>query len=149
MGKRGPRSKHPSGVGHTTAKGYHRVYDASQRRSRLAHDMVWEQHNGPIPAGYDVHHDNEDKQDNRIENLRCISRTEHKRIHGGCEQRDGEWWKPCSVCHKFKPIDREHWYISREGWPLYGRCRPCHIRIVVEKKRLRKLRQAEAACASA
>ena len=141
MGQRGPRSNAPGGYGHVTAKGYRRVYDPNERRLRMEHVLVWEQHNGPVPDGHQVHHINHDKLDNRIENLQLVNTVEHKRIHSGCEQRDGEWWNPCKLCGEFKPINTQHWYISREGWPQYGRCRPCHIRRVVEDKRRRKMRQ--------
>ena len=104
----------------------------------MAHVVEWERHNGPVPNGYQVHHDNRDKQDNRIGNLRLVDATTHKRLHGGCELRDGQWWKPCSVCGELKPVTPDYWYIDRNGWPLYGRCRPCHISIVVAKKRERR-----------
>ena len=112
---------------------------------RLQHTVVWESAYGPIPAGWQVHHVNGDKQDNRIANLRLVTATEHKRIHSGCELRDGHWWKPCGVCGEFKPVGAAGWYLSREGWPLYGRCRPCHIARVVSDKRLRRMRRTDAA----
>lgn len=123
---------------HVTAKGYLRgLIDG---RIRLQHVAVWERAYGRIPLGFHLHHVNENKQDNRLENLRLVSPTEHKRIHGGCVLRDGVWWKPCKICGEVKPVAVEHWYLSREGWPLYGRCRPCHIAKVVQAKRLRKAR---------
>src|SRR4051812_33551634 len=125
-----------------TAKGYSRI--VVNGRQVMEHDYVWEQHHGrKIPPGHDVHHIDEDKLNNTIDNLQLVTKLEHKRIHSGCELRDGVWWNPCGVCGDLKPISLEHWYISREGWPLYGRCRPCHIRRVVSDKRLRKLRRAE------
>lgn len=139
MGRRGPKSKRTDGQ-HVTRKGYLR--GNVNGRLKLGHVIAWEAVHGPVPTGYQIHHVNGDKQDNRLGNLLLVDPVTHKRLHSGCELRDGEWWKPCHVCGEVKPVGSEHWYLSREGWPLYGRCRPCHIRIVVESKRLRKVRQA-------
>ena len=43
----------------------------------LMHRFVWESVNGSIPKGYDIHHINEDKTDNRIENLECLPKGIH------------------------------------------------------------------------
>ena len=137
MGKRGPKPTRADGC-HITAKGYLR--GTFEGRLRLMHTSVWERQHGPIPAGFQVHHINHNKLDNRLENLQLVATTEHKRIHSGCELRGDQWWKPCRLCGQQKPINETHWYISPEGWPLYGRCRPCHIRKVVESKRLRAVR---------
>lgn len=41
------------------------------KRERL-HCYVWRYFNGPIPDGFHVHHVDENKSNNDIENLRCI-----------------------------------------------------------------------------
>ena len=43
----------------------------------LMHRYVWQKEKGVIPIGYDIHHINEIKSDNRIENLECLSKSEH------------------------------------------------------------------------
>lgn len=146
MGQRGPKPKRADGF-HVTRKGYLRKQTSSGLK--LGHVIAYEAANGPVPAGYQLHHVNGDKQDNRLANLILVDPTTHKRIHSGCELRDGEWWKPCRPCGQLKPVGREHWYLSREGWPLYGRCRACHIGIVVKAKQMRSMRQAVAASGSA
>lgn len=45
----------------------------------LMHRYVWEFYNGKIPKGYDIHHLNNQKHDNRIDNLECLSKSEHTR----------------------------------------------------------------------
>ena len=39
----------------------------------LAHGVIWEMHNGPIPSGMEIDHINRVKTDNQIENLRLVS----------------------------------------------------------------------------
>lgn len=44
-----------------------------------AHRVVWELFNGPIPSGYEIDHINGRRDDNRIENLRCVTRADNTR----------------------------------------------------------------------
>lgn len=124
------------------AKGYRRLHikdgtGPGRPRNVMEHVWVWEQVHGPLPPGWDVHHLDGDKANNAIENLLGCDRVTHKRLHSGCELRDGVWWKPCGGCGEFKPITEEHWYF-RNGHPDYNRCRPCWIRQVVERKSARR-----------
>ena len=50
------------------------------KRERL-HVFVWRTHNGEIPDGFHVHHVDEDKGNNEIENLECIPRESHLSLH--------------------------------------------------------------------
>jgi len=45
-------------------------------------------------AKYVVHHKNEDKKDNRIENLEILTPEEHRKRHGKPEKKKKrKWWK--------------------------------------------------------
>ena len=127
---------------YVTPKGYRR----NANNGALEHVEAWERlHGRPVPDGYDIHHLDGDKLNNDPFNLVAVTPTDHKRIHSGCVMRGLDWFKPCGVCGDFKQVGLDHWYLSPEGWPLYGRCRPCHIARVVSDKRLRRLRRASAA----
>ena len=48
--------------------------------------QIWIDHNGPIPKdelgrSFDIHHINGNRNDNRLENLQCVSIQEHYDIH--------------------------------------------------------------------
>lgn len=49
-------------------------------RKRL-HVYMWEKYNGDIPKGYEIHHKDENKDNNEIENLMCMTRKEHLKWH--------------------------------------------------------------------
>jgi hypothetical protein len=44
------------------------------------HRYVWEQANGKIPKGMQIHHINGIKDDNRLENLRMVSSSENNEM---------------------------------------------------------------------
>ncbi len=48
---------------------------------RYAHRVIYERHYGPIPSGWVVHHKDEDKSNNAIENLVAMPKAEHQRLH--------------------------------------------------------------------
>ena len=134
MGLRGPKSKAPGGRGYVTPKGYIRLWDAEQDRYRMEHDVVWERAYGPVPDGYDVHHKDDVKSHNRLDNLELLSKLAHKRLHSGCELRDGEWWKPCRKCGTWNLLASH--YKRKDGISPW--CRACCIANAVENKRKRK-----------
>lgn len=45
------------------------------------HRIVYKTFVGPIPEGYDVHHKNHIRTDNRVENLELIEMHEHRKFH--------------------------------------------------------------------
>lgn len=49
--------------------------------NKRLHRYVWEQINGEIPKGYQIHHIDFNKDNNDISNLQLVSSSEHHKIH--------------------------------------------------------------------
>lgn len=62
------------------------------------HHAVWEHHRGPIPAGHDIHHRDENKANNAPENLECLTPTDHGCIHRPFHDTPEQ---PCLYCGTF------------------------------------------------
>ena len=67
--------------------GYIEIKVAEPNVWRLKHRIIWEQHNGVIPAGYNVQFKNRNTQDCRIENLYIISKSEQMRTENSLVAR--------------------------------------------------------------
>lgn len=55
------------------------------------HVLVWRAFRGDIPAGFEVHHINGDRGDNRLDNLMLLSRAGHLSLHRS---------RPCVACNE-------------------------------------------------
>jgi hypothetical protein len=61
--------------------GYHPTSEYDQIGGRPAHRVVWEDAHGPIPQGYHIHHIDLDTHNNALDNLACLSPSEHAQLH--------------------------------------------------------------------
>lgn len=57
----------------------HGYYELTTGDRTLMHRYVWQKEKGDIPEGWDIHHINERKDDNKVENLECLQKAEHTR----------------------------------------------------------------------
>jgi len=66
---------------YTQSDGYKQIkmYDNGCTTSKYVHRMVWEEFIGPIPENMQINHINEDKTDNRLENLELVTCEENIR----------------------------------------------------------------------
>lgn len=64
-----------------TKSGYRRVtlYNNGVPRIYFVHRLVWETFVGKIPEGYELDHIDGNPQNNRLENLRCVTHLENMR----------------------------------------------------------------------
>jgi hypothetical protein len=68
-------------------------------KRRLEHTHVMECHLGrPISKGEVVHHRNDDRQDNRLENLELMTISQHMRLHNPHGPRRTEQTATCRIC---------------------------------------------------
>lgn len=83
------------------------------RRIRL-HVYVWTKYNGPIPDGYQVHHKDQDKSHNEIDNLAMLEKHNHAKWHGShlTEERKAQLRK--NIQEKGVPAAKA-WHHSEEG----------------------------------
>jgi hypothetical protein len=105
----------------TTRDGYRRVWVtkhhplANADGNCMEHRLVLFNAGVTIPAGYQVHHRNGDKLDNRLENLEVIKATDHGSLHS---PNTGK-----THCKHGHPFDEENTWVSARGWRY---CRTCN-----------------------
>ena len=103
-----------------------------------AQRWVWINHYGAIPKGMDIHHKDGDKNNNEIENLEMLSRSEHLKRHWkegrfDLEKRRAqltkarEWLKTPEGRKKQSIISKEKWK-TRKNFNLI--CLQCCTEIV-------------------
>lgn len=78
-----PYCKGGYSYGNKVGKGYFQC-TLSNRGKRLqikVHNLVYKTFVGEIPEGYEIHHINRIRTDNRLENLQLLTKEEHKLLH--------------------------------------------------------------------
>lgn len=62
--------------------GYWRVSSRKEgNKNKMLHRLIWEEHNGPIPKGYIIHHKDKNIKNNHLDNLEMLSSFEHNSQH--------------------------------------------------------------------
>lgn len=57
--------------------GYYRLTNSRKKHFSLHRYVYEKEKNTKIPSGYDIHHIDKDKTNNKIENLECLPKAEH------------------------------------------------------------------------
>jgi len=50
-------------------------------KNKPCHRIIWEQDVGPIPKGFEIHHVDGNKLNNSFDNLQCLSKSDHMKLH--------------------------------------------------------------------
>jgi len=125
-----------------TAQGYP-VIKCAGKETRL-HCFVWEEVNGPIPKGYEIHHKDFNKLNWNLENLELLTRMDHRRIHEGWVKTDGVWsHKMCYACNRLLPLSE--FGLRRKATVYRAECRKCGSALALKwwKDNKQKSRQEE------
>jgi HNH endonuclease len=113
----------------------------ANRKNNSEHKVVYEENFGPVPAGFHVHHRDEDPWNNHPDNLEALDGLEHRRLHAENYRRgeNGEWLKFCRVCGEVKPLDAFHARTTLKGTKsTKAECKPCRNAARRERHRLKK-----------
>ncbi len=106
----------------------HRRIGGRAGKMRLAHHIIWEKANGPIPENMEIHHIDSNKQNNDLENLMLLSVSDHQRIHSPYfALLDGKWARICRYCKKISKINER------------TTCDDCRARMARIERRSKKL----------
>ena len=100
---------------------------------------TWEQINGTVPKGYEIHHINFDRADDRIENLQLLSKSEHRLLHAKLREDhreiDGIECRRCQNCGEYKSLEN---YYTRTAGTFGGYCKTCSKSKLQEWRRQNK-----------
>ena len=132
-----------NGQGNITPTGYIRIKVGG--KLYLQHRYVWEAKYGKVPDGHDIHHIDGNKQNNSLDNLELLTRTEHKRKHSAWYTIDGKWFKPCKYCGLTLEVNSDNFFFTTRnnknteaGRLLFGKCKSCHIKEVDRARQIKK-----------
>lgn len=87
-----------------------------------SHRLTWETLKGPIQSGYEIDHINTITDDNRLENLRCVTHTENMnnpltRINRSKAFKEKNTWSKGKTISEFGEKFKEHFGITYSDNP--------------------------------
>lgn len=93
------------------------VFDLSvngKRKNKRINRLVYETFVGDIPKGYDIHHINGIKTDNRVENLCLLEKSRHSKMHRKDYQKEVEQYTlDGKYIQTFKSADDAAKYLNK------------------------------------
>lgn len=93
----------------------HTTRNAERKNARQLHRVVWEYYNGPIPAGYHVHHIDGNIDNNAIDNLECLPAKKHLSMHAQKNETNAEYVERQKETIKLAVEAAKEWHGSDAG----------------------------------
>lgn len=88
-----------------------------QHKGKRLHRTVWEYHNGEIPAGYHIHHIDENRSNNQPDNLKLVEATAHLSEHMSKPERIAK-----SRENVHKAVEKApEWHKSNAGYDWHSK----------------------------
>jgi hypothetical protein len=122
-------------TGKTLRRGYPSLWDNRRRNLSYVHVIMWELVNGPVPAGYDVHHECEVRLCCRPSHLKLMHAFLHNSMHHVREK--------CVHDHDYTEENTSYRVDSRHGG-LQKVCRTCQRDAHARYRQNRRTAQAAA-----
>lgn len=69
-------------------------YALTTNKRTLMHRYVWEKERGKIPHGWDIHHVDGNKGNNKVQNLECLPKAEHTQKYSPNNNQHGQGKRP-------------------------------------------------------
>lgn len=81
------------------------------------HRIIWREDVGPISAGYDIHHKDGNSFNNLVENLECISKSDHMKLHSleFKESRSKNMSKNSEKLHAWHRTEEGRKFLKEKG----------------------------------
>ena len=90
-----------------------------QHDGQRLHREVWKAHYGDIPDGYEVHHKDQDRANNQIENLELMDGREHNSMHSKAVPHDkavAAMQEAAKAWHSTKDGAAFHSKLAKANW---------------------------------
>lgn len=96
----------------------HRAYfkphvHAVKKGVEALHIEIWKWNHGSVPEGHTIHHRDHNPLNNRIENLQCLTHSEHSTLHGNSPSPQYLEWKRANIV--IAQDAAKAWHGSPEG----------------------------------
>lgn len=101
-----------------TQNGNGYLWTSINGKKKFMHRLIWEYVRGPVPAGTEIDHINGDRTDNRIDNLRLVTRNQNNQnrptanVNSKSQVKGVCWCKRAGKWRATLTHERRHFYLG-------------------------------------